>query len=114
MLIENSKLNNLLQEGEFLFGEIGTFEQIRKQLIGLFKDPDFKQLAVGLLGTHSFCKGPATYASRCGLSRNVISCRGKWKGGKQMEDTYFDINLLVPDAMATSKLCGQTEYVNIS
>ena len=104
--IEYSKLNNLLQEGEFLFGEKGTSEQVRKQLIGLFEDPDFKQLAVGLLGTHSFRKGPATYASRCGLSRDVISRRGRWKGGKQMVDTYIDINLPVPDAMAASKLCG--------
>ena len=28
--IEYSKLNNLLQEGEFLFGEKGTSEQVRK------------------------------------------------------------------------------------
>ena len=104
--IEYSKLNNLLQEGEFLFGEKGTSEQVRKQVVGLFEDPDFKQLGVGLLGTHSFRKGPATYAGRCGLSRDVISRRGRWKGGKRMVDTYIDINVPVPDAMAASKLRG--------
>lgn len=104
--IEYSKLNNLLQEEEFLFGDKGTSEQVRKQLMALFEDPDFKHLGVGLLGTHSFRKGAATYAGRCGLSRDVISRRGRWKGGKRMVDTYIDINLPVPDAMAASKLCG--------
>lgn len=104
--IEYSNRSNLLQEGEFLFGGKGTSEQVRKQLMVLFGDPTFKQLGTGLLGTHSFRKGPATYASRCGLSRDVISRRGRWKGGKQMVDTYIDINLPVPDAMAASKLCG--------
>ena len=105
--IEHSNQNNLLQEGEeFLFGAKGTSDQVRKLLMVLFEDPSFKRLVAGLLGTHSFRKGPATYASRCGLARDVISRRGRWKGGKRMVDTYIDINLPVPDAMAASKLCG--------
>ena len=45
----------------------------------------------------------------------ALSCqKGRWKGGKQMVDTYIDINLPVPDAMAASKLCrpdGACKYI---
>ena len=92
--IKHSNRNNLLQEGEFLFGTKGTSEKVRKQLMVLFGHPVFKQLSTGFLKMHLFRKGPAIYASRCGLSCNAISRRGRWKGGKQMVDIYIDINFV--------------------
>ena len=63
--VEYTRLNNLQEEEtEFLYGTKGTNEQIRKLLGIIFDDPDFKRLSSGLLGTHSFRKGSATYASR--------------------------------------------------
>ena len=105
--VEYTRLNNLQEEEtEFLYGTKGTNEQIRKLLGIIFDDPDFKRLSSGLLGTHSFRKGSATYASCYGLSRDIISRQGRWRGGKKMVDTYIDINLPVPDAMAAARLCG--------
>ena len=46
----------------------------------IITDPVFKDLVKGLLGTHSFRKGPATYTSRCGVARDIVNGRGRWKG----------------------------------
>ena len=75
--VEYSRLNNMLEDTHLLFGAKGTNEQIRKLLGIIFLDPDFKRLSSGLLGTLSFRKGSETYASRCGLSRDIISRRGR-------------------------------------
>jgi len=45
---------------------------------------------IGKLGTHSICKGTATYASHNGLIKDWISKHGRWRGEAQMVDTYID------------------------
>ena len=45
---------------------------------------------IGKLGTHSICKGTATYASCNGLIKDWISKHGRWRGQAQMVDTYID------------------------
>ncbi|KAH9158911.1 hypothetical protein LEN26_002644, partial [Aphanomyces euteiches] len=71
----------------------------------------FKKLVDGNLGTHSIRKGPATYASRNGMSRENIELRGRWRGHKKQVDTYIDIDRPLPDANAASCLCGPSGAV---
>ena len=72
----------------------------------IITDPAFKDLVKGLLGTHSFRKGPATYASRCGVARDIVNGRGRWRRNRKQVDVYIDIWLPYPDALITGKLCG--------
>ena len=90
---------------EFIFGL--KAERIIRQCLGeLLVDPEFKSLVMGLLGTHSFRKGPATYASRCGIGRDIVNSRGRWRKNKKMVDTYIDVWQPYPDALIAGKLCG--------
>ena len=60
----------------------------------------------GYLGTHSLRKGSATYASFCGVSRNFVNKRGRWRMRKAIVDTYIDITLPCPDACKAAVLNG--------
>ncbi len=60
----------------------------------------------GLLGTHSICKGVASYAARFGICKDWISTRGRWRGKKQHVDTYIEMLLPYPDARVASVLTG--------
>ena len=72
----------------------------------IITDPASKDLVKGLLETHSFRKGPATYASRCGVARDIVNGRGRWRRNKKQVDVYIDIWLPYPDALIAGKLCG--------
>ena len=60
----------------------------------------------GNLGTHSIQKGAATYAARCGLTKDFINRRGRWRINVSVVDTYIDPSLPYPDARTASILCG--------
>jgi hypothetical protein len=79
---------------------------IRALLKCALESNDFKKLISGNLGTHSIRKGPATYCSRNGVSKDKIESRGRWKSGKSQVDTYIDIDRPIPDAQVASCLCG--------
>ena len=104
--IELEGFGNFPEEGdEFIFGTKAE-RTIRMCLEEIITDPAFKDLVKGLLGTHSFRKGPATYASRCGVSRDIVNGRGRWRRNKKQVDVYIDIWLPYPDALIAGKLCG--------
>ena len=60
----------------------------------------------GSLGTHSLRKGSATYIKRCGVPKDYIKMRGRWRGKKEIIDTYIDLYQPYPDALAASGLTG--------
>lgn len=62
--------------------------------------------SAGNIGTHSVRKGPATYCARCGMPKDDIESRGRWRGAKRQVDTYVDIQRPYPDARVAACLCG--------
>ena len=90
----------------FVFGDIKRTQKVLRTVLQGVMSEEGIASGLGLIGTHSFRKGPATYASRCGLSREVISKRGRWKNRARMVDVYIDMNVPLPDATAAAKLCG--------
>ena len=96
----------LSKEGHVFGGEKGR-NQTRRMFESLLNDEDFEALLAGLVGNHSIRKGAATFGMRCGLSRDHINRRGRWRVRRQVVDVYIDHNLPYPDALAASKLCGQ-------
>ncbi|KAH9141397.1 hypothetical protein AeRB84_014418, partial [Aphanomyces euteiches] len=96
----------------FLFGNGNDGDRlVRDMLHRVLENAGFKKLVDGNLGTHSIRKGPATYASRNGMSRENIELRGRWRGHKKQVDTYIDIDRPLPDANAASCLCGPSGAV---
>jgi hypothetical protein len=94
-------------ESEFLFGNpYGGDRVVREMMNDIFESDEFVKLKEGKLGTHSIRKGPATYGSRCGLPKDYITKRGRWRGKRQMVDVYIDTNLPYPDARTAGVLCG--------
>lgn len=94
---------------DFIFasnGSDGEKNRVRNYLSYAIEHPSFKELGNGKLGTHSFRKGPATYASRCGISKEAIEIRGRWRSSKRIVDTYIDIQRPYPDAQVACCLCG--------
>ena len=53
--------------GLLLFGSYGTNRTVSSLLESVFNNELFCKLKEGLLGTHSICKGAASYAPRLGL-----------------------------------------------
>jgi hypothetical protein len=78
-----------------------------------WKDPDFRKIQEGPIGTHSMRKLPYTHARRCGCSRDDSDHRGRWKRKKRQSGPYEDPVLPYPDAMVAGKLCigGPCKYV---
>lgn len=68
----------------------------------------FSKLLPGKIGTHSFRKGATTYCTRCGLSKDYVTFRGRWRTGKTQVDTYIDVNRPYPDAVTAACLCGHS------
>jgi hypothetical protein len=92
---------------EYVFGNATDGHRIVRQLLNnLFEKEGFQKLKAGNLGTHSLRKGPATYASRCGLAKDFVSKRGRWRAGKAIVDVYIDTTLPYPDACTAAILCG--------
>ena len=67
---------------------------------------NFRAQRAGRVGTHSFRKGSATYASRFGLPKDWVNLRGRWRGKKKQVDTYIDVDQPYPDARVAAVLCG--------
>ena len=104
--IELEGLSNFPEEGnEFIFGT--KYERaIQMCLEGIITDLVFKDLVRGILGKHSFRKGPAIYASRHGVAYDIVNGRGRWKWNKKQVDIYIEIWLPYPAALIIRKLCG--------
>ena len=106
--VEFLHIVRLQEQSPFLFGKASIAQQTIRKVLQVTTSQAEKIFddIMGLIGTHSFRKGPATYASRCGLAREVIAKRGRWRNNKRMVDIYIDINVPLPDAQAAAKLCG--------
>ena len=59
-----------------------------------------------MLGSHSIRKYAATFARRCGVTKDEKDIRGRWKGTGRVSDVYDDVELPYPDAKVAEKLCG--------
>jgi hypothetical protein len=90
-----------------LFGDATNGHRAtRNGLDSVFKNPKFRKRKTGNLGRHSNRKGPATYASLSGCSRDFVRRRGRWRAHKQVVDEYIGPSLPYPDAKTAATLCG--------
>jgi hypothetical protein len=84
--------------------------RIQKILTKMFKLEEFKtddgEAKSLLLGSHSIRKYAATFARRCGVTKDEKDIRGRWKGAGRVSDVYDDVELPYPDAKVAEKLCG--------
>ena len=84
--------------------------KIQRILTKMFKLAEFvKNDGFGLLrglGSHSIRKFAATWARRCGITKDEKDIRGRWKGVGRVSDVYDDVELPYPDAKVAEKLCG--------
>ncbi|RHY25694.1 hypothetical protein DYB32_008157 [Aphanomyces invadans] len=91
----------------FLYGNGNDGHRMVRSLLGVALDHcDFRKLVAGNLGTHSIRKGAATYCAKCGVSKDHIELRGRWRGHKKQVDTYIDIERSFPEAQEAARLCG--------
>ncbi|KAG6963750.1 hypothetical protein JG687_00006367 [Phytophthora cactorum] len=67
---------------------------------------EFKTLKAGKLGTHSFRKDAATYATRSGVSKDFVNRRGWCRTHKGVVDVYIDNTQPYPDAYTAAVLAG--------
>ncbi len=84
---------------------------IQNALKVMFKGEQFKcaeeeEAALILFGSHSVRKYAATYAWRCGATKDEKDIRGRWKGQGRVLDIYDDVELSYPDEKVAEKLCG--------
>jgi Transcriptional activator of glycolytic enzymes len=87
---------------DFVYGNPNDGHRVaRGCLKDAFESDGFKKVRQGNLGTHSIRKGSATYASRCGQSKDFVNRRGRWR-----VDVYIDTTLPYPDACTAAVLCG--------
>lgn len=92
-------------------GGLKSKSMIQNALKKMFKGEQFKsaeeeEAASLLLGSHSVRKFAATYARRCGITKDEKDIRGRWKGAGRVSDVYDDVELPYPDAKVAEKLCG--------
>ena len=104
--VEYCYRSGLQEQSSFVFGKVSIAQKFLRTILQKTTEAAAFNTRDGLIGTHSLRKGPATYASRCGLSREIITKRGRWRNHTRMVDIYIDINCPVPDAIAAAKLCG--------
>ncbi len=84
---------------------------IQHALKVMFKGEQFKcaeeeGAASMLLGSHSERNYAATYARRCGVTKEEKDIRGRWKGQGRVSDNYDHDELPYADAKVAEKLCG--------
>ena len=75
--------------------------------------PEHVEAGVKALGTHSYRKASATYASRCGATPQEIEHRGRWKHGSgRVVMRYIDNSDPAVDARVAGMLCqgGPIKY----
>ena len=105
-------LLNLVVYMETFGGHAGglMFDYSKKTTTNLIDEilasSNFRAQRAGRVGTHSFRKGSATYASRFGLPKDWVNLRGRWRGKKKQVDTYIDVDQPYPDARVAAVLCG--------
>ncbi len=92
-------------------GGLKSKAMIQNALKVMFKGEQFKcveeeEATSMLLGSHSVRKYAATYARRCGVTKDEKDIRGRWKGQGRVSDIYDDVELPYPDAKVAEKLCG--------
>ncbi|KAG9404846.1 hypothetical protein AC1031_005057, partial [Aphanomyces cochlioides] len=94
-------------DSSFIFGNGLDGDRSVRSLLGVaLGSSNFRKLVAGNLGTHSIRKGAATYCAKCGLVKDHIELRGRWRGQKKQVDTYIDVERSYPDAKVASCLCG--------
>jgi hypothetical protein len=69
--------------------------RIQKMLMTMFKLEENKtengEANYLLLGSHSIQKYAATFARRCGVTKDKKDKRGQWKGAGRVSDVYDDV-----------------------
>ncbi|KAG9405380.1 hypothetical protein AC1031_004488 [Aphanomyces cochlioides] len=91
----------------FIYGNGSDGHKVMRQLLSSALDHcEFRKLLDGDLGTHSIRKGAATYGAKCGVSKDHIELRGRWRGPRKQVDTYIDVERAFPDALVATRLCG--------
>ena len=73
----------------------------------ILADPTFIEVLTDdekKVGTHSIRKFAATYARRCGCSKDEIDYRFRWKNVR-MQDRYVEGHISVDDAKVAAALC---------
>ena len=78
----------------------------------LFSRKEFKNDGKGggeggelsMLGSHSIRKYAATFAQRCGVTKDEKDIRGRWKGAGRVSNVYDDVDLPYLDAKVAEKL----------
>ena len=94
-------------DSTFLFGNgLDGDRSVRSLLAVALENSSFRKLVAGNLGTHSIRKGAATYCAKCGIVKDHIELRGRWRGQKKQVDTYIDVERSYPDAKVAGCLCG--------
>ena len=119
----NLKLNPTAMNSPYVFcisddvrdpdGGLKTKAMIQSAFTPLFRREEFKgedddngAAELSLLGSHSIRKYAATFARRCGVTKDEKDIRGRWKGAGRVSDVYDDVELPYPDAKVAEKLCG--------
>ena len=119
----NLKLNPTAMNSPYVFcisndvrvpdGGLKTKAMIQSAFTLLFRREEFKgeddgdgATELSLLGSHSIRKYAATFARRCGVTKDEKDIRGRWKGAGRVSDVYDDVELPYPDAKVAEKLCG--------
>ena len=96
-------------------GRLKSKAMIQAAFTILFRREEFKGDGEGrggggelsMLGSHSIRKYAATFARRCGVTKDEKDIRGRWKGAGRVSDVYDDVvELPYPDAKVAEKLCG--------
>ena len=93
-------------------GGLKSKTMIQNALKVMIKGEQFKcaeeeeEAASMLLGSHSVRKYTATYAQRCGVTKDEKDIQGRWKGQGRESDNYDDVELPYPNAKVAEKLCG--------
>ena len=107
LYIEIQEVLSQTNNSEFLFGNPDEGHRVMRNMLNkIFSREAFAKASHGRLGTHSIRKGAATYASRCGLSKDFVNRRGRWRVRKMIVDTYISTTLPFPDASTAAALCG--------
>ncbi|ETN07720.1 hypothetical protein PPTG_13046 [Phytophthora nicotianae INRA-310] len=96
-----------VSNSEFIYGHPKDGNRVVRRFLGdIITNTAFKNMKTGKLGTHSFRKGAATYASRCGMSKVFVNRRGRWRTRKGVVDVYIDNTQPYPDACTAAALAG--------
>jgi hypothetical protein len=120
----NLKLNPTAMNSPYVFcisddirvpdGGLKSKAMIQAVFTILFRREEFKGNGKGgrgggggelsMLRSHSIRKYAATFARRCGVTKDEKDIRGRWKGAGRVSDVYDDVELPYPDGKVVEKL----------